>query len=106
MCEKRSGPGRNRPKSANNNRKEHRSVAGHVTTSSVNTFAVYQPQVDNWHADLANTYCGVELKTGKQTASNYRVHWIQARNEVDQETRLVEFDQLEAAPEPGNQAAN
>jgi hypothetical protein len=74
MCEKRSGPGRNRPKSANNNRKEHRSVAGHVTfTSSVNTFAVYQPQVDNWPANLVNLYCAVELKTGKQTASKLRL---------------------------------
>ena len=80
-------------------------MAGHVTTSSVNTFAVYQPQVDNWHADLVNLYCGVELKTGKQTASNYGVVWIQARTEVDKVNRLVTLDQLEAALEADSEAA-
>ena len=64
-----------------------------IFTSGVNTFTVYQPQMDKWVENVVNLYCAVELKSGKETAPKYGVVWIQARTEVDKVNRLVTFDQ-------------
>ncbi|HXY24148.1 MAG TPA: hypothetical protein VEI73_05825 [Candidatus Acidoferrum sp.] len=62
-------------------------------TSGVNTFVIYQPQVDKWDENLVDLYCAVELKTANETAAKYGVVWIQARTEVDKVNRLVTLDQ-------------
>lgn len=62
-------------------------------TSGINTFTVYQPQLDKWDENLVDLYCAVELTTGKGTAPKYGVVWIQARTEVDKINRLVTLDQ-------------
>jgi hypothetical protein len=62
-------------------------------TSGVNTFIVYQPQVDKWEDNLVSLYCAVELKTERESAAKYGVVWIQARTEVDKVNRLVTLDQ-------------
>src|SRR5215475_3698415 len=62
-------------------------------TSGGSTFMVYQPQVDKWNENLADFYCAVELKTGKESAPKYGVVWLQARTEVDKVNRLVTLDQ-------------
>ena len=62
-------------------------------TSGVNTFTIYQPQVDKWNENLIDLYSAVELKAGKQSAAKYGVVWFQARTEVDKVNRLVTLDQ-------------
>jgi len=62
-------------------------------TSGVDTFTIYQPQVDKWDQDLVDLYFAVEQKAGKEAASKYGVVWIQARTEVDKVNRLVTLDQ-------------
>lgn len=62
-------------------------------TSGVNTFTIYQPQVDTWNENLVDLYCAVELKDGGKTDAKYGVVWIRARTEVDKVNRLVTLDQ-------------
>lgn len=63
-------------------------------TSGVDTFTVYQPQVDKWEGDQIYVYSAVEVKAGKEAAARYGVVWFQARTEVDKVNRLVTLDQL------------
>jgi hypothetical protein len=62
-------------------------------TSNINSFTIYQPQLDRWDGNFVDLYCAVELKTIKDVPSKYGVVWIQARTEVDKVNRLVTLDQ-------------
>jgi hypothetical protein len=62
-------------------------------TSGINTFTIYQPQVDKWVGNVVDLYCAVEVKAGREAAANYGVVWLEARTEVDKINRLVTFDQ-------------
>ena len=64
-----------------------------TVTSGVNTFIIYQPQVEKWEGNLIDFYSAVELRVIKDLAPSYGAIWIKARTEVDKVNRLVTLDQ-------------
>jgi hypothetical protein len=57
-------------------------------TGGSNTFAVYQPQIEQWHGNQLEARAAIALTEG-QAQPIYGVLWFTARTEIDKVNRLV-----------------
>src|SRR5512135_2632021 len=64
------------------------SVGGTVLT-------MYQPQLDSWDGRSLQAHAAVSVHLGGASESTFGVLWISARTNVDKESRLVDFEQIE-----------
>lgn len=64
-------------------------------SSGVDTFTVYQPQVEKWDGNRVYLYSAVEVKNTTAKSSNHGVIWLNARTEVDKLNRSVTLDQVQ-----------
>ena len=64
-------------------------------TSGGTLLTMYQPQLDGWDGRSLEAHAAVSVRLAEASESTFGIVWISARTNVDKETRLVDFDQIE-----------
>jgi hypothetical protein len=64
-------------------------------TSGGNTYAVYQPQTEEWAGNRWLARAAFSVTDGLSRQPNYGVLWFAARTEIDKVNRLVTFSEIE-----------
>ena len=62
--------------------------------SGGSSFAVYQPQMEEWAGNLWLARAAFSVANGPSGQPNYGVLWFEARTEVDKAKRLVTFTEI------------